>query len=64
MDLVTQKIRLALSALLTDENGQDLAEYAMVAALMSLGAVAGIGQVGTAVAGVFVKLAAILYVAL
>lgn len=64
MGLVTQKIRLALSVLLTDENGQDLVEYAMIAALMSLGAVAGIGQVGTAVAGVFVKLATILYVAL
>lgn len=64
MDLVTQKIRLALCALLRVEEGQDLVEYAMILALMSLGAVAGIGQVGTAVAGVFVKLATIFYVAL
>jgi Flp pilus assembly pilin Flp len=60
MDLVTGKIRLALRAWLTDEEGQDLVEYAMIAALLSLGAVAGIGQVGSAVAGVFDKLAAIL----
>lgn len=64
MDLVTQKISLALSALLTDERGQDLVEYAMIVALLSLGAVAGIGQVGNAVAGIFVRLATILYVAL
>lgn len=64
MDLVFQKIRLALSTLIADDKGQDLVEYAMIVALMTLGAVAGIGQVGTAVAGVFVKLATILYTAL
>ena len=60
MDLVTWKIRFALSALFSDEEGQDLVEYAMIVALLSLGAVAGIGQVGNAVAGVFDKLTAIL----
>lgn len=64
MDLVTWKFHLALSALLSDENGQDLVEYAMIVALLSLGAVAGIGQVGNAIAGVFNKLAAILFVSL
>lgn len=64
MDLATWKIRLALGFLFTDDEGQDLVEYAMIFALMSLGAVAGIGQVGTAVAGVFDKLAAILFVSL
>lgn len=60
MDLVTWRIRLALRAWLTDEEGQDLVEYAMIVALLTLGAVAGISQVGSAVAGVFDKLAAIL----
>lgn len=62
MNLVTQKIRLALSVLFTNEEGQDLVEYAMIVALLSLGAVAGIGQVGSAVAGIFDRVAAILSV--
>ena len=60
MDLVPWKIRLALSG----EEGQDLVEYAMIVALLSLGAVAGIGQVGSAVAGIFDKVAAILFASL
>ena len=64
MDLLIWKIRTALSASFTDEEGQDLVEYAMIAALLSLGAVAGIGQVGSAVAGIFDKLAAILLTSL
>lgn len=64
MDLVTWKIRIVLSALFTGEEGQDLVEYAMIFALMSLGAVAGIGQVGSAVAEIFNRLAAILIAAL
>jgi len=61
MDLVTWKSRLALSAWFTDEEGQDLVEYAMIFTLLSLGTVAGIGQVGSAVAAIFDKLAAILF---
>lgn len=64
MDLVPPKIRLALTAALAGEEGQDLVEYAMIVALMSLGAVAGIGKVGSEVAGVFDRLAAILLVTL
>ena len=64
MNLVTWKIRLVLSALFTDEEGQDLVEYAMIVALLSLGAVAGIGQVGNAVAGIFDRVAAILFASL
>lgn len=64
MDLVFQKIRLALSTLFADDEGQDLVEYALIVALMTLGAVAGIGKVGSAVAGIFDRLATILYAAL
>ena len=60
MSLATWKIRLVLSGLFAGEEGQDLVEYAMIFALLSLAAVAGIGQVGSAVAGVLNKLAAIL----
>ena len=61
MDHVLLKIRLVLSAALAGEEGQDLVEYAMIVALISLGAVAGIGRVGSEVAGVFDRLAAILF---
>lgn len=64
MDLVLLKIRSVLSAALAGEEGQDLVEYAMIVALMSLGAVAGIGKVGSEVAGIFDRLAAILFVTL
>ena len=64
MNLVTWKTRLVLSALFTDEEGQDLVEYAMIVALLSLGAVAGIGQVGSAVAGILDRVAAILFASL
>lgn len=64
MDLVLWKIRLALSVVLAGDEGQDLVEYAMIVALLTLGAVAGIGQVGSAVAAVFDRLAAILFIAI
>lgn len=64
MDLVPRKIRLALSAVLAGEEGQDLVEYAMIVALLTLGAVAGIGKVGSAVSAVFDKLASIIFLAL
>jgi len=64
MNLVTQKIRLMLSVLFTVEEGQDLVEYAMIVALLSLGAVAGIGRVGSAVAEIFDRVAAILFASL
>ena len=64
MKLVTWKIRLVLIAPFAGDEGQDLVEYAMIFALMSLGTVAAIGQVGSAVAGILNKLAAILFAAL
>ena len=64
MGLVTWKIRLALRAMLAGEEGQDLVEYAMIVALLALGAVSGMQSVGSAVAGIFERLSAILFVAL
>lgn len=64
MDLVIWKIRFALRTLVEREEGQDLVEYAMIVALMALGAVAGANSVGTAIDRIFGQLAAILYIAL
>lgn len=61
MDLVIWKIRLALQALFAGEKGEDLVEYAILAALLSLGVVAGMDSVGGAVAAIFNRLGAILY---
>jgi pilus assembly protein Flp/PilA len=35
--------------LFREDNGQDLIEYALVAALIALGAIVGMGQVATAI---------------
>ena len=40
-------------AFLQDESGQDLIEYALVAGLIGLGAIAAIGALGTAVSSAF-----------
>jgi len=42
-----------LIILLDDECGQDIVEYALIAALVALAAIAGIGRVGSAVTTVF-----------
>jgi len=39
--------------LLSQEEGQDLVEYALVVALISLGAVATMSSLGTAINGIF-----------
>jgi pilus assembly protein Flp/PilA len=64
MDLVTSNIRFALHALLAGEEGEDLVEYAMIAALMALGAAAGMDSVSTGINQIFTRLGEILYVAL
>jgi pilus assembly protein Flp/PilA len=51
------KLRRILSALISDESGQDLIEYALVAAIIALGATATLGKVSTAISGVFTKIA-------
>jgi pilus assembly protein Flp/PilA len=42
-----------LTILLDDECGQDIVEYALIAALVAFAAIAGIGRVGSAVGSVF-----------
>jgi pilus assembly protein Flp/PilA len=49
---MTKKIKQAFVAFMKDESGQDLIEYALVAGLIALGAVAAMtglsGKIGTA----------------
>lgn len=42
--------------LLEDESGQDLIEYALVAALIGLGAVVTVKSLGTKIAGAFTNI--------
>jgi pilus assembly protein Flp/PilA len=42
-----------LNNLMTNESGQDLIEYALVAALVGLGAVASMNTLSTQIAGAF-----------
>jgi pilus assembly protein Flp/PilA len=42
-----------LSRLLSDESGQDLIEYALVAAIIALGATAAMGTLATAISTAF-----------
>jgi len=44
---------VTLSYLLWDESGQDLIEYALVAALIALGAVAALNGIATSISNVF-----------
>lgn len=64
MNLVTWKITCAFRALLAGEEGQDLVEYSMIAALLALGATASLGSVGLAINTIFGQLTTIIYVAL
>jgi len=43
-------------ALLCDETGQDLIEYALVAALIGLGAIVTVKSLGTKIAGSFTNI--------
>jgi pilus assembly protein Flp/PilA len=45
--------RLPLSALVADESGQDLIEYALVAGLLGLAAVAAMTNIASSVSTVF-----------
>lgn len=47
-----------LTIFLDDECGQDIIEYALIAALVAFAAIAGIGRVGTAVGSVFTSVGA------
>jgi pilus assembly protein Flp/PilA len=48
-----QNFKQLLNNLLTDESGQDLIEYALVAALVGLGAVASMKPLATAINAAF-----------
>jgi pilus assembly protein Flp/PilA len=45
--------KLNLKNFLTDESGQDLIEYALVAAVVGLGAVASLNSLATSISGSF-----------
>ena len=50
------RIRFKLESLIKREEGQDLVEYALVIALVSVAAVVSLGKVTTAVTNVFSKI--------
>jgi pilus assembly protein Flp/PilA len=50
------KILATLSALHTDESGQDLIEYALVAALIAFGSVATMNTLATNISSAFSKI--------
>lgn len=45
-----------LSGLIRDESGQDLIEYALVAAIIALGATTAMSSVAKAISGAFTKI--------
>ncbi len=49
-------IQQQLAALLSDESGQDLIEYALVAALIGLGAVSSMKGLGTSIKNAFTSI--------
>lgn len=46
-------LKATLSNLIHDESGQDLIEYALLAAIIALGATAAMGTLATAITGAF-----------
>lgn len=48
-----KNMKQLLKNLMTEESGQDLIEYALVAALVGLGAVAAMGSLKNSIAGAF-----------
>lgn len=48
--------RHILSSLISDESGQDLIEYALVAAIIALGATAAMTTVATDIKAIFTKI--------
>ena len=56
--LNTQKMRHALRRFLTNDNGQDLIEYALVVALIAFAAAAGMTSVATQINAAFTNIGA------
>ena len=50
------KLQVALKSLLTQEEGQDLIEYAMIVALIVIAAIAGMDLVGTSIAAIWARI--------
>jgi pilus assembly protein Flp/PilA len=50
------KMQSLKDALIADQSGQDLIEYALVVALIALAATAGMGTVATAISNAFAKI--------
>jgi pilus assembly protein Flp/PilA len=48
-----RKLKRILSGVLRDESGQDLIEYALVAAVIALGSVAAMGSLATVISTAF-----------
>jgi pilus assembly protein Flp/PilA len=57
VSLVSPAVYLFVRNLLAREEGQDLVEYALVVALISFGAITGMGAIATSVNDVFCGLA-------
>ena len=51
-----KNFKVLLNNLMTDESGQDLIEYALVAALIGLGAVASLKSISTIIGTVFTSI--------
>jgi pilus assembly protein Flp/PilA len=51
-----KSFKLLLNNLMTDESGQDLIEYALVAALVALGAVASMKSLATIISTTFTNI--------
>jgi pilus assembly protein Flp/PilA len=52
-----RNVKRTMKNLVMEESGQDLIEYALVAALVTLGAVASMKSLGSAIGGAFNALA-------
>ena len=50
------KVQCVKGAVLADQSGQDLIEYALVVALIALAATAGMGTVATSISNAFSKI--------
>jgi pilus assembly protein Flp/PilA len=60
MNTILLTIRIKLAGLLESERGQDLVEYALVVALIALGATLSMKNLGTAISTMFVNIKATL----
>ncbi len=55
-NVLLQMLSLKLQALLGQEEGQDLVEYALLVSLIALAAITGVGYVASAVTTVFTNI--------